>query len=415
MTKPSTQYIARQAILDASKQIFAYELLYRDSHNNAFPTGVSDDLATGRVLFNSLILVGKEKLVSNHRAFVNFSDTTLLKEIPNLLKPEDLVLEIVERSEKISCLLEIVKTLSKQHYKFALDDYDADPRWDPLLPFMSFVKLELESPIIKTTLLVKKLKRLYPNVKIIVERIETYEEFEYLKTAGVDYFQGYFFAKPEMLTHGNVEPSKLVVLDLLKSTAKSNFCFKDIEQKVSKDLSLTARILKLVNARGGDEKREMKSISQAVVYLGEDALRQFIRVLVLSDLGVDKPSELTKFGLMRAKFMELFLSPGGDEMAEQGYLIGLMSVLGAVLDMELSTIIDEFSLDKQLSGALLNYKGLLGGSLKVAIAIEKNDWQEAEELLAVLRPATPIRNLYQLVEKSRNYADEIFSVVKTES
>jgi len=411
MTKPATQYIARQAILDSTKQIFAYELLYRDSHNNAFPAGVSDEQATGRMFFNSLILVGKEKLVANHCAFINLSDTTLLQDIPRLLKPDNLVLEIVERSQNIQQLLETVKMLRKQHYSFALDDYDADSRWEPLLPHMSYIKLELERPILKTTMMVKKLKRLYPKIKIVVERIETYEEFEYLKSAGVDYFQGYFFARPEMLTHGNVEPSKLVVFDLLKSTSQPNLCFKDIEKKISIDLSLTARVLKLVNARSGLEKLEMKTISQAVVYLGEDALRQFVRVLALSELGVDKPAELTKYGLMRARFMALFLAPGGEEMAEQGYLIGLMSILGAVLDMDLSTIISEFSLDSNLSSALLNYKGLLGGALKVAIAVEQNNWQEAENVLAAIRPATPISNIYDLVTQSREYADNIFAVV----
>ncbi|MCF6457172.1 HDOD domain-containing protein [Pseudoalteromonas sp. MMG024] len=411
MTKPVTQFIARQAILDASKQIFAYELLYRDSDNNAFPVGVTDEQATGRMFFNSLILVGKDKLVANHCAFINLSDTTLLQEIPRLLKPDNLVLEIVERSQNIEELLAIVKTLRKQNYKFALDDYDKDPRWEPLLPYMSYVKLELEHPILKTTTLAKKLKRLYPKLKIVVERIETYEDFNYLQQAGVDLFQGYFFAKPEMLTHGNVEPSKLVVFDLLKSTTQPNLNFKEIESKIAKDLSLTARVLKLVNAHSGLDKQEMRSISQAVVYLGEDTLRQFIRVLALSDLGVDKPSELTKFGLMRAQFMSLFLAPGGKEMAEQGYLIGLMSILGAVLDMDLNTVISEFSLDSNSSGALLNYDGLLGGALKIAMAIEENNWQAAESILAEVRPATPISSIFELAEQSRTYADDVFAVV----
>lgn len=411
MTKPVTQFIARQAILDANKQIFAYELLYRDSDNNAFPVGVTDEQATGRVFFNSLILVGKDKLVANHCAFINLSDTTLLQEIPRLITPDNLVLEIVERSQNIEELLEIVKSLRKQHYKFALDDYDKDPRWEPLLPHMSYVKLELEQPIIKTTTLVKKLKRLYPKLKIVVERIETYDEFKYLQGAGVDLFQGFFFAKPEMLTHGNVEPSKLVVFDLLKSTTQPNLNFKEIESKIAKDLSLTARVLKLVNARSGLDKQEMKSISQAVVYLGEDTLRQFIRVLALSDLGVDKPSELTKFGLMRARFMSLFLAPGGNDMAEEGYLIGLMSILGAVLDMDLNTVISEFSLDSNSSGALLNYDGLLGGALKIAMAIEKNNWQTAESILAEVRPATPISSIFELAEQSRTYADDVYAVV----
>jgi EAL and modified HD-GYP domain-containing signal transduction protein len=276
---------------------------------------------------------------------------------------------------------------------------------------MSYVKLELEHPILKTTTLAKKLKRLYPKLKIVVERIETYEDFNYIQQAGVDLFQGYFFAKPEMLTHGNVEPSKLVVFDLLKSTTQPNLNFKEIESKIAKDLSLTARVLKLVNAHSGLDKQEMKSISQAVVYLGEDTLRQFIRVLALSDLGVDKPSELTKFGLMRAQFMSLFLAPGAKEMAEQGYLIGLMSILGAVLDMDLNTVISEFSLDSNSSGALLNYDGLLGGALKIAMAIEENNWQAAESILAEVRPATPISSIFELAEQSRTYADDVFAVV----
>ena len=411
MTKPVTQFIARQAILDTSKQIFAYELLYRDSDNNAFPVGVTDEQATGRMFFNSLILVGKDKLVANHCAFINLSDTTLLQEIPRLLKPDNLVLEIVERSQNIEELLAIVKTLRKQNYKFALDDYDKDPRWEPLLPYMSYVKLELEHPILKTTTLAKKLKRLYPKLKIVVERIETYEDFNYLQQAGVDLFQGYFFAKPEMLTHGNVEPSKLVVFDLLKSTTRPNLNFKEIESKIAKDLSLTARVLKLVNAHSGLDKQEIKSISQAVVYLGEETLKLLIRVLAVSDLGVDKPSELTKFGLMRAQFMSLFLAQGGKEMAKQGYLIGLISILGALLDMDLNTVISEFSLDSNSSGALLNYDGLLGGALKIAMAIEENNWQAAESILAEVRPATPISSIFELAEQSRTYADDVFAVV----
>jgi EAL and modified HD-GYP domain-containing signal transduction protein len=147
------------------------------------------------------------------------------------------------------------------------------------------------------------------------------------------------------------------------------------------------------------------------VYLGEDTLKLLIRVLAVSDLGVDKPSELTKFGLMRAQFMSLFLAQGGKEMAKQGYLIGLISILGALLDMDLNTVISEFSLDSNSSGALLNYEGFLGGALKIAMAIEENNWQAAESTLAEVRPATPISSIFELAEQSRTYADDVFAVV----
>ncbi|MCG9757996.1 HDOD domain-containing protein [Pseudoalteromonas sp. Isolate6] len=409
--KSAVQYIARQAILRPDQEVFAYELLYRDSDNNAFPVGVSDGQATGRMFFNSLMFIGVDRLAAGQLAFINLSDESLLQELPSLLAPLKIVVEIVERSKDIPSLVHMVTKLTEKGYRFALDDYDGTSKWDPLLPLMEFVKIEVEQPIIKTNMTVKKLKRQYPDIKVIVERIETKEEFEIIKSSGADFFQGFFFAKPEMLNHGNVEPSKMVVFQLLQATARKSLCFKEIQTRVSKDLSLTARLLKLANAKAGEDKLEIKSISQAVVYLGEDAIRQFVKVLALSELGSDKPSELTRMGLTRAKFVETFLMPGGEEMAETGYLLGLMSILDVILDVELSVIAAEFSLDGSLSSALLSYQGLLGGALRLAFEIERNDWQEAELILQAIRPATPTNYLYDMALSSRAYADQILSIV----
>ncbi|TMN45427.1 HDOD domain-containing protein [Pseudoalteromonas sp. S2755] len=409
--KSAVQYIARQAILRPDQEVFAYELLYRDSDNNAFPVGVSDGQATGRMFFNSLMFIGVDRLAAGQLAFINLSDESLLQELPSLLAPQKIVVEIVERSKNIPSLVNTVTKLTEKGYRFALDDYDGTSKWDPLLPLMEFVKIEVEQPIIKTNMTVKKLKRQYPDIKVIVERIETKEEFEIIKSSGADFFQGFFFAKPEMLNHGNVEPSKMVVFQLLQATAKKSLCFKEIQTRVSKDLSLTARLLKLANAKAGEDRLDIKSISQAVVYLGEDAIRQFVKVLALSELGSDKPSELTRMGLTRAKFVETFLMPGGEEMAETGYLLGLMSILDVILDVDLAVIAAEFSLDDSLSSALLSYQGLLGGALRLAFEIERNDWREAELILQAIRPATPTNYLYDMALSSRVYADEILSIV----
>ncbi|MGA4605218.1 MULTISPECIES: EAL and HDOD domain-containing protein [Pseudoalteromonas] len=409
--KSAVQYIARQAILRPDQEVFAYELLYRDSDNNAFPIGVSDGQATGRMFFNSLMFIGVDRLAAGQLAFINLSDESLLQELPSLLAPQKIVVEIVERSKNIPSLVNTVTKLTERGYRFALDDYDGTSKWDPLLPLMEFVKIEVEQPIIKTNMTVKKLKRQYPDIKVIVERIETKEEFEIIKSSGADFFQGFFFAKPEMLNHGNVEPSKMVVFQLLQATARKSLCFKEIQTRVSKDLSLTARLLKLANAKAGEDRLEIKSISQAVVYLGEDAIRQFVKVLALSELGSDKPSELTRMGLTRAKFVETFLMPGGEEMAETGYLLGLMSILDVILDVDLAVIAAEFSLDDSLSSALLSYQGLLGGALRLAFEIERNDWREAELILQAIRPATPTNYLYDMALSSRAYADEILSIV----
>ncbi|BDF95631.1 MULTISPECIES: EAL and HDOD domain-containing protein [Pseudoalteromonas] len=406
-----TQYIARQPIFDADTGLYAYELLYRDSINNAFPVGTTDGQATGRLFFNALMLIGIDKLTANHRAFINLSTDALLEDFPKLLQPNSAVIEIVERADNIAKVTKRVKSLKQEGYRFALDDYDGDVKWEPLLGLVDYIKLEVEEPIIKTNMLLKKLKRRFPDVKIIVERIETHEQFTLLKSAGCDYFQGFFFARPEMLTYHNVEPSKLAVFDLLRCTSRSDLNFDEVHQRVAKDVGLTARILKLVNARSKSQNLVITSISQAVIYLGEDAIRQFVRVLALSELGVDKPSELTKLGLTRAHFMLLMLQPGGQEMSEQGYLVGLMSVLDAILNMELDVIAQEFRLGDELSSALLNFNGMLGATLKLARAVEEDNWPLAEKLLETIRPASEIEVVYNAMLSARQYGDDVLASI----
>ena len=128
-----TQYIARQPIFHADRSIFAFELLYRDSVNNAFPAGTTDGQATGRLFFNALMLVGVEKLALNQTVFINLSSEGLLEDLPTLLQPENTVIEIVERTENIELVVERVIELKKAGYVFALDDYDSHEKWQPLL------------------------------------------------------------------------------------------------------------------------------------------------------------------------------------------------------------------------------------------------------------------------------------------
>jgi c-di-GMP phosphodiesterase len=414
MITNSTQYIARQAIFDSEQSIFSYELLYRDSENNYFPSDVSDAQATGRMFFNSLLLIGVEKLSAGQKAFINLSDESLLHEIPNLLNPTNLVIEIVERTKNIDKLQNTVKKMSNLSYEFALDDYDGSPKWEPLMKYISYIKLEMEKPIKQTIDMINKLHRYHPNVKIIVERIESLEEFNAVKSAGANYFQGFFFARPEMLNHSNIGPSKLIVFDLLRCTTEKNICFDEVQARISKDLSLATRVLKLANGKADIKSSNIKfeSIYQAIEYLGEETIRQFVSVLALSELGENRPQELTKLGLTRANFLSLFLEPIGKEASEQGYLIGLISILNAVLKKDLDSVVSDFSISEDMINALLNYQGVLGGALKLAVEIEQNKWARAEKILHIIRPQAQIEEIYDLAMKSRFYADEICDAVK---
>jgi EAL and modified HD-GYP domain-containing signal transduction protein len=405
-----TQYVARQPIFNADKGVYAYELLYRDSSNNYFPVGTSDELATSRMFFNTLMLFGVEKITANKSAFVNLSTESLLADFPKLLDPKFAVIEIVERTELIPNIVKCVEKLKKEGYRFALDDYDGDVKWQPLLALVDYIKIEINESIAQTVIRFKELKQQNPNAKVIVERIETYKQFKLLKDAGCKYFQGYFFARPEMLSASRLDPSKITVFELLISTSKVNLCFDEIQKKVARDVSITARILKLANARSGSRSLVITSISQAVVYLGEDAIRQFVRILALSELGLDKPAELTKCALIRAKLISL-LTGVNKELSEQGYLVGLLSLLDAILDLELGLIVQELGLDEIIAQALLSNEGLLGDCLLLARAVEKNNWQEILALLTRINPDMTHDKFNHLVLESILYADDIFESI----
>lgn len=408
LTKDSAQFIARQPIFDNQKKLFAYELLYRDSEANYFPQHLTDCQATGRMFFDAILLHGLDKLTNNHTAFINLSTSALILELPNLISPNQAVIEIVERTEELEDVTHFVSDMKKQGYTFALDDYDGDEKWQVVLEQVNFIKLEVEEPLMRTILQAKKLKRKYPKTKIVVERIEDNDTFKQLADAGVDYFQGYFFSKPEMMSLQNISPTKMVVLELLKLSSQSDLDFTLVQQKVAKDLSLTARVLKLANGVCGDT--QISSLSQAIIYLGEDLIRQFITVLALSELGQDKPSELTKLGLVRAKFINLRLEGQDHQLLNAGYLVGLVSVLDAVLDTQMDNIVKDFKLSDVCKQGLLGSKSLIGNALNLCKAIELDDWELIETQLQ--KEGINANQLAVSYTKALFYADDILDEIK---
>ena len=408
LTKDSAQFIARQPIFDNQKKLFAYELLYRDSEANYFPQHLTDCQATGRMFFDAILLHGLDKLTNNHTAFINLSTSALILELPNLISPNQAVIEIVERTEELEDVTHFVSDMKKQGYTFALDDYDGDEKWQVVLEQVNFIKLEVEEPLMRTILQAKKLKRKYPKTKIVVERIEDNDTFKQLADAGVDYFQGYFFSKPEMMSLQNISPTKMVVLELLKLSSQSDLDFTLVQQKIAKDLSLTARVLKLANGVCGDT--QISSLSQAIIYLGEDLIRQFITVLALSELGQDKPSELTKLGLVRAKFINLRLEGQDHQLLNAGYLVGLVSVLDAVLDTQMDNIVKDFKLSDVCKQGLLGSKSLIGNALNLCKAIEVDDWELIETQLQ--KEGINANQLAVSYTKALFYADDILDEIK---
>ncbi len=409
-THSETQFIARQPIFDREVNLYGYELLYRDSEVNAFPMHLSDEQATGRMFFDALLLHGIDTLTNGERAFINLSTSALILELPELIGPKQAVVEIVERTEALHDVADSVAMMRERGYVFALDDYDGNPKWDAMLKAVNYIKLEVAPKLMTTVMEIKRLKATYPHSKIIIERIEDYDTFAKLKNAGADYFQGYFFARPEMMSFKNINPTRLVVFDLMRLAMAESLDFGKIQEKIGKDLSLTARILKLANAHCASNRVTISSLSQAVVYLGEEVIRRFITVLALSELGQEKPSELTKLGLARARFISFMLEKVKSPLVNQGYLVGLVSVLDAVLDTSLDDVLQQFKLSEECELALLREEGDIGDLLKLCQCIER----DVQSDFAVFKGKSHIdlSEIPHAYLEAQTYADQTLSDLK---
>lgn len=370
-------FLARQPIFDKDENIHGYELLYRSGCSNVFD-GMPGDRATSTVFINAFQNIGIENITTGKPAFVNFTEKLILDELATLVPNHLLVVEILGGMKLDREIIKKCRNLKEMGYRIALDDYQGMQGDEPLLGLVDIVKVDF--------LLVGRegirdvLTRLEGlPVKRLAEKVETREEFEYLRGLGFDYFQGYFFSKPEILTARRILPLKASHLQLIKLISrKGDLDFEKIEEVVARDLSLTYNLLKLVNSVVFGFRSKIKRIGQALVILGEKELKKWIYMMVLYELGQDRPDELSRLSLIRARFMELIaIETKYRNMSEDLFLAGFFSLLDVILKRPLEEILTEIKVSDLVRETLLNGGGELNDLYKMAICYEKGEWDRA--------------------------------------
>ena len=210
----SDTFIARQAILDINLKTIGYELLFRDSLENVFRESLPEK-ATSKVILQNHILGNLNDVCRNKLAFINFDEFTLLQNSPLLFNPKDIVIEIIETINISDELVFNISQLYKKGYMIALDNYDFSSKWDVFFPYISLIKVDVEQVYYRQ---IEKLKKRLLSTKhkinIVAERIETNEQFQKFKNIDIDYYQGYFFHKPEMKSGTCISPLKVNLIQL---------------------------------------------------------------------------------------------------------------------------------------------------------------------------------------------------------
>lgn len=359
-------YLGRQPIFDSSMRVYAYELLFRSNTEDNHATILGGDNATAQVMMNLFGDMGFSNVVGDHRAFINFTEGMLLRENRPFFPKRQVVIEVLENIEPTPQLMESLQILRKEGYKIALDDYAFDEKYRTLEDCADIIKVDILEAGPKK--LIENMPRLKDQgLRVLAEKVETREQFEFCEKIGFDYFQGYFFSKPKIIKGKSLPANKLAVLQLLSSVYDPNIDMHKLSDLISQDVSMSQKLLKMASVSSGDHV--ITSIHDAVVRFGLNRLQSWASVLVLSSVD-DKPSELLITSLIRAKFCELVGGKAQDFSKDSYFTVGLFSTLDAVMDAPLDELLSELHFDPKIKAALTDQHGSLGVALNAVKSME---------------------------------------------
>ena len=376
-------FIGRQPVVDNQQKIMGYELLFR-SNADENSAHFSDDFTAGaQVLINTLSNMGTGWLLGDKNAFLNVNIEMLHSEFMELLPAQRIVLELQGTLSSTPELLARMQALKILGFNFALHSPQVHVDNAELIKLASYVKVDLlHVPPAQLKELALALKQ-YP-LKIVAEKVETLAEFKFCKECKFDYFQGYYFAHPEILTAKVINPSHALVLDILNKV-RSNQDIAEIERGFKRDVALSFKLLRYINSVGFGLSCEIQSIRHALSILGYQQLYRWLTLLVVTTNENGTPSALMKTAITRGRLTELL----GHELIDSGerdnlFIVGIFSLLDAMLEMPMDKVLEKLTLPENIADALVRREGIYGPFLALAEACESADIQQIHDLATSL-------------------------------
>ncbi len=360
MNQEAHVLLAKQPIFTKDKELFGFELLFRTPLNlNAWDVG--DDQATSEVLVNYSTSVMAEADHQGSPLFINVSDSFLLSEAFLPVDKSLVIIEILERTTVTPEFVKAVESWRARGYRFALDDYDFDPRWDPLLPLVDYLKIDILDAELENIAAQKSRYTSRCQAKWLAERIEDEDTLLRCITMGFDLFQGYVLARPKEILGNSIRASSMATAEIIKQTSDPQSSIDEIARLVSRDPKLSIQLLKLINSSLFTLPREISDLKEAITFLGIDTLKQWAMLIAFVADSV-APLESTRIILTRAKCCEYYLAakPDTQTMASGGFLAGLLSGVDLLLQLDPRLFIQQMQLSPDLQQALLHGEGPMG-------------------------------------------------------
>lgn len=378
-----TVYVARQPIFDVNKNIYAYELLFRNGTANYMPE-IDGDLATKTLVTDTIFTFGMDKLTGGRKAFINFPQNLLEQKVPLLLPKQTTIIEILEDVKPCPVLIDACAKMAADGYTIVLDDFVYTPAMEPLLALANIVKFDFRSTP-KDIINAYRKKLTTSRLCLLAEKVETHEEFRDAQRMGFQLFQGHFFRKPEIIRGREIQGSQVNLMMIMARINSDSFSFEDLEQLISRDLGISYKLFKYLNSAFFARVSKVSSVKEALVYLGEKEIRRFVSLIAMSRLARGKPNELIRTACIRGKFCELVSAEAREGTSpSEMFTLGMFSLIDAVIDQPMDKILEELPLAEKIKHALVNGKGRLAGYIELARSYETARWDRVSRLSKAL-------------------------------
>lgn len=371
-------YVAAQPIFDKNLKVKAYELLYRSGEINKFDN-TDSDIASSQVILNSFQNMGIEKITNNKPAFINFTKKLLMSDSITLFSPEQMIIELLEDIEITNDVIDRCRYLKELGYTIVLDDFIYTDGIENKIDFVDIIKFDfIQTPIDEIKNIIKKLDS---GIELLAEKIETHDEYQEAINMGFSYFQGYFFCEPQIHSGKNIVAFKPNYYRLMALICKENTSFDEMATIISQDVSLSYKLLRLVNSAYFGLTNKISNLQQALLVIGQEGLKKWVALLSIKDISGSKPDELIRITLIRAKFAEnIAVNCDKENESSTYFLLGMLTTIDALLDKTMSDSLSEIDIHENLKNALINFSGPYSNILKVILAYESQTIELPEML-----------------------------------
>jgi len=402
-------YLGRQPILDRSQGLFGYELLFRNAPVG--PAHVTNDLSATASVIAHAAQLGMEKTIGDALGFVNVDADAILSDIFPFLPREKVVLEMMNTVQATPQVLHRMQELAGHGFTFALDDVTGDTAdMVAMLPMVAYVKMDMRSTALST--LMKLAPRLRQDGKrLIAEKVETRDEFKHCLDLGFDYFQGYYFARPVIMSGKKLSPSQLAVMELM-TLVTSDADNHEIERAIKRDVSLALNLLRLVNTPAVGARQRIDSLSQAVTILGRRQLQRWLQIMLYAEPSKRGHSmtPLLMLATTRGRLLELLagkLRHNQRNVADIAFTVGIMSLMDTLFGIPMQEILTQIPVTEEVSSALLDRAGFFGDLLKLVECIERIEDMDHEIVPALRDLAMSTDELVELEMAAFEWSDNV--------